>query len=164
MDFYLFFSENDDFSMREIHYLSNVFEAEKLSKANFYVKNGYKYKCANNLAELMFFMIPTDNFYSCSTESFFEYCRSLYDKLIRKYGLEIFCNTFPKDNFEKNVLNELEIKLDQINESISKDWEKQDNEINIIENDKNFDKFLDEINDQMDNDDDGFWRISNDIN
>ena len=162
MYFFLFYSSHPQYVENEVHYLSN-FEAEKLIKSTFYAANDFKYKSANNLAELVFFAAKKDSFYFCPIEDFLESCLATLNKLCKDFGIETIKKSFPNQRFDGKLRDELENKFDIYTEAISKAWEEADQEDFLINEDKKFDKMLDELNREIDNDDEGEWRISNDI-
>lgn len=161
MTCYLFYAKESEYSENEIHFLKNSSEAEKLLKTRFFRISGFKYRSISNLAELIFFETPKDEFYFCPIEDFIDCCKETFDNLCLKYGEEVIHKTFPNDKFDIKTKNDLRIMIDKYFGEVSDAWEKQTNHENAIREGDRFDGWVDELNRDLDKDDNGFWRISN---
>ncbi|MGL2963895.1 hypothetical protein ACSVH2_08775 [Flavobacterium sp. RSB2_4_14] len=165
MYFFLFYSmhpTHPTYCEDEVHYLSNL-EAEKLIKSPYYVNNYFKYERANSLVELVFFVTEKNSFYFCPIEDFWLSCIDTFNKLCSDFGFETIQKAFPNENFDRQSLIELESKFYDYTDEIAKAWDKAD-KIGIYDSeDKKFDRMLDELDRALDNDDDGNWRISDDV-
>jgi hypothetical protein len=163
MNFYLFYF---DYALSinefEIYYLSENELSNKI-KLPKYAKSNCNCKQIKTLAELIFEITEKDHYFFTDVAPFFYDCSISYGKLSERFGIEVLQNAFPNEQFDLKLEEELHRMLKEYFHDISKAWQSADSIQSNDISDKSYDSFLDQMNDGLNKDDEGFWQISNDI-